>query len=253
VSDPFLLVQLSDPHMGADWGGGDPEAKLAAAIEAVRSLDARPDAVLVSGDLADHAADGEYERARELLGELDVPVHVLPGNHDDRDALRRHFGLPGANGEPVQYSVSLGPVRLVLLDSTRPGDDGGELGAERIGWLDSELTGAPDLPTVVAMHHPPLLTGIPAMDVIGLPDADRRALGRVVGRHRQVRCLVAGHVHRAIVGHLGGRPVLVAPSTYVQLRLDFRSDQIQVASEPAGFALHALVDGELVSHVQPVT
>src|ERR671928_114140 len=93
---PFLLVQLSDPHVGADWGGGDPVAMLAAAVECVRALEPNPDAVLVSGDLADHAADAEYEQVRELLAPLEAPLYVLPGNHDDRLALPRHFGVPRA-------------------------------------------------------------------------------------------------------------------------------------------------------------
>jgi 3',5'-cyclic AMP phosphodiesterase CpdA len=85
-----------------------------------------------------------------------VPLYVLAGNHDDRGALHRHFGVPGADGEPVQYSADLGPLRLVVLDTTRPGEDAGELDAERLGWLDRELAAAPDLPTLLAMHHPPL-------------------------------------------------------------------------------------------------
>ena len=101
MSRPFLLAQLSDPHIGADWGGGDPVAGLAAAVAAVLALPQAPDAVLVSGDLVDHATDAEYEQARKLLAPLRAPLFVLPGNHDDRGALRRHFGVPGAGSEPV--------------------------------------------------------------------------------------------------------------------------------------------------------
>jgi Icc protein len=150
----FQLVQLSDPHIGATWSDADPVAGLAAAIESVRRLrDRPPDAVLVSGDLTDNAAAAEYERARELLAELEAPVFVLPGNHDDRDGVRRHFDLPGAVGTPVQYAIDLGPLRLVVLDSTRPGADDGELDAGRLEWLDAELRSAPDQVTVLAMHH----------------------------------------------------------------------------------------------------
>jgi 3',5'-cyclic-AMP phosphodiesterase len=253
MSSPFLLAHLSDPHIGATWADGDPVAAFAAAVDAVLALPLRPDAVLVSGDLADTASDGEYELVLELLAPLQAPLYVLPGNHDDRRALHRHFGVPGAGGEPVQYSVDLGPVRLVVVDSTRPGEDPGALDAERLDWLDAELAAAPELPTLVAMHHPPLLTGIPAWDELGLADADRRALGLVIERHPQVRQLVAGHAHRVITGELAGRPVLTIPSTYVQTRLTFGSDEIELAAdEPAGFAVHAVVDGELISHVQPV-
>lgn len=252
MTRPFLLAQLSDPHIGADWGEGDPVARLAAAIDAVRAMRPTPDAVLVSGDLAEHAADVEYEQVRELLARLQAPLYVLAGNHDDRRALHRHFGVPGGGGEPVQYSVDLGPFRLVVLDTTRPGEDPGALDAARLDWLDAELAQARKLPTLIAMHHPPLVTGVPAWDELGLPAADRRALAAVIERHGQVRRLTAGHVHRLITADLAGRPVLTVPSTLIQARLNIGSHEIELAREPAGFALHAMVDGELVSHVQPV-
>jgi Icc protein len=253
MAKPFLLIQLSDPHIGATWAGGDPVAGLRAAVEAVRRLPDDPDAVLMSGDLADNAADGEYEVVRELLAQLGAPAYVLPGNHDDRETLRRHFDLPGAEGTPVQYAVDLGPLRLVVLDSTRPGEDRGELDVDRLTWLDGELAVAPDRMTLLALHHPPFSTGILAWDEIGLSVADRRGLGEVLQRHPQVRRVVAGHVHRTIAAELAGRAVLAVPSTYVQARLSFNSDEIEVVAEPPGFAVHAVLDGELASHVQPVS
>src|SRR3954454_24521303 len=137
MSQPFVLAQLSDPHIGAECADGAPVAGLAAAVESVRSMRRQPDAVLVSGDLADNATDAEYEQVRDLLAPLQAPLYVLPGNHDDRHALHRHFGGPGADGDPVQYSSDLGPLRLVVLDPTRPGEDPGALDAARLSWLEA--------------------------------------------------------------------------------------------------------------------
>lgn len=251
---PFLLAQLSDPHLGAGWGAGDPAAKLAAAVAAVRALPAPPDAVLVTGDLADTAADAEYEQVRALLAPLEAPLHVLAGNHDDRRALHRHFGVPGGDGEPVRYAVDLGPLRLVVLDTTIPGADPGALDAAQLAWLDAELAAAPDQPALLAMHHPPIVTGVAMWDEFALAAADRRALAEVVARHPQVRRVTAGHLHRATTGALAGRPVTVAPSTYVQLPPAYGEDDLalELADEPAGFVLHAVTDGEVVSYVLPV-
>jgi 3',5'-cyclic AMP phosphodiesterase CpdA len=251
-SRPFLLAQLSDPHIGADWGGADPVAGLEAVVDAVLGLPDRPGAVLITGDLADHADDAEYEVVREQLARLEVPAIVLPGNHDARAAIRRGFGLPGEGDEPVQYPVDLGPLRVVALDSTLPGEDRGELDPARLARLDAELAAAPERPTLLALHHPPLVTGSAAWDAIGLPADDRRALGEVVARHPQVRRIVAGHVHRTIVSELAGRAVLSIPSTYVQAVPDFGSGALRLVPGPRGFAIHALVDGELASHVQTV-
>jgi hypothetical protein len=60
-------------------------------------------------------------------------------------------------------------------------------------------------------------------------------------------------MHRTASAELGGRSVLAVPSTYVQAQLEFGAEDVEVsAAAPSGFAVHAMLDGELVSHVQPV-
>jgi 3',5'-cyclic AMP phosphodiesterase CpdA len=218
----------------------------------VLEVDPLPGAVLLTGDLAEHGAAPEYERVRELLEPLPMPVHVLPGNHDDRVVMRSVFDVPGADAEPFRYAVQCGPLRVVVVDTTLPGRDEGRLGAAALEWLDGELGVDAVTPTVVAMHQPPLRTGVPPMDVICLPPDDCDGLASVLGRHPTVHRVVCGHVHRAIFAVLGGVGIFTAPSTYLQMELDFRATSIRLASEPAGFALH-MWDGESLStHVQPV-
>ena len=128
----ILIGQLTDPHIsGADEGSASAEA-LKRAVSRMLAVRPRPDAVLVTGDLAEAATDAEYELVRELLAPLPMQVHVLSGNHDDPGAVRRHFGLPGSQDEPVRYSVWAGPLRLVLCDTTLPGRDDGRLDGERL-------------------------------------------------------------------------------------------------------------------------
>ena len=249
---PFLLAHLSDPHIGAEWFDDQSVPRLAAAVESVRAIRPRPDVVLLTGDIADHATDEEYQQVRELLAPLGAPVYALPGNHDDREALRRNFDVPGEDGEPVRYSVDLGPLRLVVLDSTLPGSDSGALEGGQLDWLDTELGAAPEQLTLVAMHHPPIVIGAPPWDEIGVAESDRRALGDVIERHQQVRRIACGHFHSTITGELAGRGVLVVPSTYVQTRLNFEVRELELTSELPGFAVHAVVGGELVSHVKAV-
>jgi 3',5'-cyclic-AMP phosphodiesterase len=252
VSRPLVVVQLSDPHVGADWGPGGSVAKFAATVAAVGASDLTPDAVVISGDLADHGADDEYEQLREVVAPLDGPLYVLPGNHDDRAALRRHFDVPGSGVEPVQYAADLGRLGLITADTKRMGEDAGELDAERLAWLEAALADAPEVPTLLALHHPPLTTGIVPFDEVGLPPDDQRALAEVVGRHPQVRRIVAGHMHMTAGAALDGRTVFVAPSTYVQAELEFGAEEVRLSADPPAFAVHALVHGELVSYAQPV-
>jgi 3',5'-cyclic AMP phosphodiesterase CpdA len=248
----FTIVQLSDPHLGAPWDV-DPGARLAAALDAVRrTLPTGPDAVIVTGDIASTPTADEYEQARRLLDPLPAPVYLLAGNHDDRELLRRHFDLPASDAELLSYVAEHGPVRVVMLDTQDPGQDGGRLDRPRLEWLERVLAADTDTPTLLAMHHPPIATGVPAMDPIGIPSGQRRELEDVLAGHRQVQLIVAGHVHRIVVGALGGVPVLTIPSTSLQLALDFDADELRFVDEPPSFAVHRLVAGRLVSHLQPI-
>jgi 3',5'-cyclic AMP phosphodiesterase CpdA len=246
---PTLLAQLSDVHIGANENGFDPVPHLEAVVEAVCSLPNLPDAVLVSGDLTHDGGAPEFRLAREILERLDLPLHVLPGNHDDRALLRKVFDLPGEGGEPVDYSVDVGDLRLVAFDSNVPGQDPGRYDPERLRWLDSELGAQPDRPTLLAMHHPPLATGIREWDGINLEPGQREALTEVVVRHPQLRAIVGGHLHRVAASALAGCPVVSMPSTYLQARPDFESEDVEFVPV-AGFAIHALLDGELSSQIE---
>src|ERR1700710_2607446 len=192
-ADPFLLLQISDTHLGADWKGVEPDECLWRAVEAVLELPQRADALVVSGDLTQNGTAEEYARVRELVAPLDLEPHVLPGNHDRRGPLREAFGLPGEGDAHVSYAVDLGPLRLVCLDSIVPGIDGGALDEGRTRWLDRTLGGEAAKPPVLAMPPPPLVTGVPSFDEIGLAAEWRAELATVLARHPQVARVIAGH------------------------------------------------------------
>jgi len=256
AEDPAVLVQLSDLHLRADEDGGEPGARLEHAVDAVAALQPRPRAVLLSGDLADEPSHAAYEQAAELLAPLGLPLHAIPGNHDGRDLLRAHFGPgPAPAGTRICFAVSCGPLRLVGCDSTSPGSAGGELGTEQLEWLERTLAGEPEQPTLLALHHPPVLTGVRSMDAIALSAEDSVALEELLAGHPQVRAITCGHVHTTMTTAFAGRPLLICPSTNSAVRLDLRARDdlpFAVSEQPLGFAVHALIAGRLVSHVQPL-
>ncbi|MGK5552069.1 metallophosphoesterase [Actinomadura kijaniata] len=161
-----IIAQLSDIHLAAgpdgevDDGSG-PVRALRAAVSSLLSLPARPDAVVLTGDLADGGRPDEYARLHALLSPLPMAVYPVPGNHDDRDALRAAFKDHPAVHEsgtapdaPVRYAVDVAGTRLVCCDTSVRGGSHGTMDDEQIAWLDATLAAAPDVPTVIATHHP---------------------------------------------------------------------------------------------------
>jgi 3',5'-cyclic-AMP phosphodiesterase len=250
-----LIAQITDPHVGAGPGGTASAKALSAAVEAIGALDPAPVAVLLTGDIAADGRPEEYARVRELLAPLAMPVHPVMGNHDDREALRAAFSdHPGvaATGEFVQYTARCGPVTLIVGDTHVPGSDGGRLGSQRLGWIAAELERAVGAPTVLALHHPPILTGIHDFDTeIPLSLEDREALAALT---RQPDLIVSGHIHLPIRGTLGPTPVFVCPSVHLQAAFDVRRDAgIRLVEDPPGYGVHVHGDDlGLVSYVRPL-
>jgi Icc protein len=252
-----LLAQLSDPHV-AEAGRLiedriDTAAHLAAAVEHVNRL--APAAVLVTGDLVDSGAPTQYAELRRLLDRLTVPRYLLPGNHDDRETLRAAFpDHLELHGRPwCDYVVDVGPMRLVCLDTTRPGEAGGRLEAEQLAWLEATLAGEADLPTLVALHHPPFATGIDHMDAMALDVHDAAGLEAVVGRHRHVERVLCGHLHRLITRRWAGTVAMSVPGTAHAVALDLDGGQAAWTFEPPMVTLHAWRPGEgVVTHLQTI-
>lgn len=234
-----VLIQISDPHVVAGPAGDAAADALAQVVAEVCALPVPIDGVLVSGDLVHDGAPESYARVREVLEPLPAPVHVIPGNHDDPAALAEAF--------PGPEEAMVGELRLLLVDTHRPGTDAGRLDVEALAArLD-------DRPTLIAMHHPPLRSGIKAIDDLGLSDADRDRLEALLTRSPQVQRVLCGHVHRVTFETLGGVGIFTAPATWLQVEPGNTSPPtLAFVERGRGYAIHTWLDGQLVSQIQPV-
>lgn len=258
----MLIAQLTDTHIRPEgrlaYRKVDTAAYLERAVMHLCKLRLPVDAVIFTGDLVDFGTDAEYERLARLMVPVKPPVYPIPGNHDDRDAMRRVLGhiaeLPKSGD--LSYVVDSGPLRLVMLDSTMAGKPNGEAGPERLEWLDGVLSAAPDRPALLALHHPPFITGIRHMDVQNCFNSE--GLEAVLLRHPQVLSVVCGHVHRTIFTSFAGRSASIAPSPAHAVNLDL--DPLGPPAyrmEPPGIHLHWWRPepgpyGRIVSHLSPI-
>jgi 3',5'-cyclic-AMP phosphodiesterase len=174
---------------------------------------------------------------------------VLPGNHDSRERLAEAFG--GVSGH---WAAQVGEVRLIGLDTLLPGATAGDgaLGADGLAWLEAALAEAPETPTIVALHHPPVPIAFPAFDEIRLAPADGSAFAGIVARSPQVVRVVCGHVHRAVFSTVGGVPFIACPSVHLQARLELGGGPLALIPEPPAMVFHVWRDGTLTSHLQPI-
>jgi 3',5'-cyclic AMP phosphodiesterase CpdA len=251
----MLIAQISDMHVKADgellYRRIDTAGYLERAVTHVNALDPRPDIVIATGDLVEGGKPEEYARLKRLLAPLAMPVHLIPGNHDARDALREVFAdhayLPRTGF--LQYTIEDQPVRLIALDTLVPGKGYGALCGERLDWLEARLAES-DRPTILFMHHPPFDCGIDAFDGMKLNEGGEQ-LSALVRRHDNVERVMCGHVHRPIQVRWAGTMASIAPSTAHQATLDLHDKApLSMTMEPPGLALHLWRPGiGLVTHV----
>ena len=256
----MLIAQITDIHIGFDRGNPDEanRRRLRALLDRLANGPNRPDLLLMTGDLTE-SGDGEsFAWLAEAVRDCPYPVWPMVGNHDNRAALLAAFPDTPQDGGFVQYAVARDGLRLLLLDTTEPGRHGGAFCAERAAWLSAQLQAHQDIPTVIAMHHPPFVTGIDWMD----PDPAEPWIARfaeATGGHDQIQAVVCGHLHRPIVTRWNGAALVVGPSSAPAIALDLRAidpghpdSRALVRDEPPGYALHRWDGRALVTHFESV-
>ncbi|MBT6094726.1 MAG: phosphodiesterase [Rhodospirillaceae bacterium] len=226
----MLIAHLSDTHLMTPDTADDnqPAAQarvenLSAAVARVNALSPAVDAVIFTGDMAQHRAPEEYALAREILSALTAPLYVIPGNRDCRATLRRNFAADGyMSGEgdaPILYAIDDYPVRLIGFDSQSGFERKGDVDAAKMQWLDATLAQAPNTPSAVLMHHPPIPVYTSDYPWQWQREEAGNELASLFAAHPQVTRIFSGHSHRAYQDKLGDILVSTVPSIAVDLRL----------------------------------
>ncbi len=252
----MLIAQISDFHVTAPgvlaYGHVDTNGALANAVITINALRPQPDLVIGTGDLTQTGSDDEYAALTSILAHLHAPFAPAIGNHDRRAGFRRGFAAFGAPFEPaqfIQYTLGLGELRLVVLDTVREGSDDPEFCEARASWLMTTLDG--DLPTIIVMHHPPFASGTDWLDPANPNWSD--PIGRALEGRPNVIRILCGHVHRGIHRTWRGVPASTAPSTAHQVVLDLTPGaEPRFSFEAPGFQLHSWDGQDFVTYAASI-
>jgi Icc protein len=212
-----FLLHLSDTHfVGGNrllYGEVDVRARLGQLLDESFRSGARPEAVIITGDLADAGEAEAYRDVRDALREFErrgARLIWLMGNHDDPRHFRYEIFDDHEGRAPLYGSHFVGGLRIIALDTSVRGFHHGEVGTAQLEWLSSELKRKASEGTILAMHHPPIRLVQPLARTTELRDMD--ALADVV-RGSDVRLILAGHLHTSSHGLFAGIPVSVASAT----------------------------------------
>lgn len=229
----LTIAHLSDPHLD---GSARRRERFEAVLRHVVELP-EVDAIVVSGDLADHGRAEEYAEFFAALP-TEIPTLVCAGNHDLAMPLQEAKARAGMSAQPDD-ALHLDGLVIVALDSHVDGRDDGMLDAPTLAQA-RRLIAEASAPVVLVLHHPPVPVGHRTVDE-SYPLRNPDDLARLIQDSPAVVAVFSGHVHTAFTATFAGVPVLGAPGIVSRLRLGSRINPIADPDAMPGFALHTVV------------
>lgn len=198
-STGLTFLQISDSHMGFDKPANpNVRGTLEEAIGRIAAMPVKPAFMIHTGDITHLSKLKEFDDADQVIGQARLDVHYVPGEHDvlDEDAklYRERYGR-GARGAGW-YSFDAAGVHFIGLVNVVDLKSGGlgNLGADQLAWLESDLSARTASTPVVVFAHIPLWTVYPEWGW-GTEDGGR-ALG-LLKRFGSVTVL-NGHIHQVM-------------------------------------------------------
>lgn len=206
-SERQTILHISDVHATEGellYGQVDGIARLHRVAQYALSAGLTPDAIVITGDLIQSGHKDAYPKLRETFQDisslLGAPLFSTLGNHDD--PVGAHL-LTGH--ESSHYRVEeLKRLRVITLDTSS-----GYIPADQLEWLQQVLNVRYRWGTVLAMHHAPVPSPLPALAEGGLGNSNE--LAEVI-ETSDVRVILAGHYHHTMSATILGIPVWVGPS-----------------------------------------
>lgn len=251
-----VFVQLSDLHIRQPgqltYRRIDTADYLKKAVKSINNRKEKISAVVITGDLVDFGRIEEYEHLAQLLEPLSMPVYLLAGNHDHAVHLREVFSSHtylGTQG-PIQYCIDVGAICLIAVDTSVTNASHGELTDEKLQWLSQTLEQNKDRQVVVAMHHPPFLTGIDHMDQQNLK-VGNASFKQLIAQYKNIQHILCGHVHRPVSIQFEHTVASIAPSPAHQVALDLTPDgPSRWLLEPGAYRVITAIPGQsIVNHL----
>jgi len=205
VTRDLSFVQISDSHIGFHRAENpDTSATLRQTIAKIRALPRQPDFVVHTGDITHLSTSQQFDDAQQILSELRVPIHFVPGEHDTQDPgngrefLNRYGAHTRGDGWYSFDQAGVHFMGLVNVVHLNPGGFGG-LGPEQIAWIRDDVAHLRSSTPIVVFAHMPMWSLYPQW---GWGTQDAEAALEPLTRFGSVTVL-NGHVHQ-IQQHVEG-------------------------------------------------
>ncbi|MDA3861446.1 MAG: PQQ-binding-like beta-propeller repeat protein [Melioribacteraceae bacterium] len=196
---------ITDMHIGYDSA----DVELEKIVTQINSFD-NISFILASGDITEKSRNNEFDRAREILDELEKPLLIIPGNHDTK------WSNSGGSKfieiwDDDKFIYKKDSTVYIGMNSAIPlRGGGGHFRPEDISWLSDELSRIDSSKEIVFVSHHPLNE-----------DIDNWFKVSNLLRNHRIKVVMNGHNHKTEKNIYNGIPAIMARSTLSQNKESF--------------------------------
>lgn len=210
------IVQITDCHLGASDSesllGMNTQQGLSDVLALIAASEPEAERLLATGDLSNDHSVGSYERfLTSVSGQMQCPVHCLPGNHDHWQNMAQVLGT-----ERMAQQVDLGPWQILMLNSQVLGKEHGDLADTELAFLQERLTSLQNKFVMICLHHQVVPVGSAWIDQYVVRSAAR--FFDVLSGFNNVKAVSWGHVHQLFDQQHNDVRLLATPSTCIQFK-----------------------------------
>ena len=222
ATETFKFAWISDTHLYPRDVNTRFVEKAVRAVKEVQAMDPPADFLIFGGDLAQLGDPVELQVGNEIISELGIQKHFIPGEHDwyldmgktwvnmfgaspwtfDHKGVR-FIGLDTVSRAQDYWTArNMSPEERMGAMATLDGALGGAwagLGREQLDYLDNTLSGWPQDQPVVIFSHNPLYEYYPPWNFWV---RDWREVHEIVAPYQRITNL-HGHTHQVLYNEIG--------------------------------------------------
>jgi hypothetical protein len=140
-SSTIRFITIGDPHVTSNTSA-DPYNRLTRAVDYVNSR-TDVDFIVVVGDIVDSSSSANFGVAKTLLGKLNKPYYIVPGNHDLGSSISKFESYFGSS----ERVVNINGYQLIFVGITKDSSGNNH-------WSFDYSRADKSKPTVIFNHGP---------------------------------------------------------------------------------------------------
>lgn len=212
-------------------------------INDLKLIEKELDFISITGDLTEDGDVPSYKALKEFFNELNVPILLVPGNHDLRLPFSQVLDVQSSDSasEKLDYYTSFGAVQVLGLDTVIEGETTGALSDLQLSSLRKNLSSSIYTDTIISMHHPPFNIGHSEFDPMAKLVGSEK-MGEIVAQANSQVTILCGHVHRPYQAYWNRAICFISggPSFQMGSGFCFGHEKLIPIDEPFAYFVHSI-------------